>query len=513
MALLHQRLLDHARTSPERLAVMTAQRRYTYRELSAAVAAYITVLRLAGLRRGDRLVALLDPGFESVVLLCACANAGVVFVPMSPENPATRIAAVVAAATPAAIVTAAGAEVPGGEALPAPIRGTVAGAELRWSGEPAGDGDGDEALEIDPAYIVFTSGSTGAPKGIVMSHRAATAFIDAMVEFTALLPGSVVGSIAPIQFDFWLLDVSLALASGGTIAFIPRHSFFQPRQMLQHMRAFGVTQMNGVPSLFLSLLRHVGEGLRQLTTLRAILFAGEAFPIPHLQELMALLPGLRVINCFGQSESIACAFADVPNPIPAGVERLSFGRGHAGVELLNIDEHGRQITSPGVIGELYLRAPNLFSGYWADAEATARALVPHPLAPQTGERVFKTGDLVYLDERGDYYFVSRADDQVKVMGNRVELGEIAAILCRMPEVANAVAVARTAPAGDAGTSIVAYVVPQPDCAVTAERLRAYCLQSLPRHMLPSAIELKGALPLNDNGKIDVRRIKNEWLTA
>ena len=241
-------------------------------------------------------------------------------------------------------------------------------------------------LEIDPAYIIFTSGSTGEPKGIVMPHRSVCSFFEALVEFNGLPRESVIGTIAPVQFDFWLLDIALALGSGATLACVPRPSFYQPRRMAGHMKSMGVTRMQGVPSIWPPLMRHAGAQLKQIESLQSILFGGEAFPVPALRQLQRLLPHVRMINAFGPSESVACSFKEIPNPLPPGeVERIPFGSGFRGVELMNVDESGKEIVTPHTVGELYLRGSNLFSGYWRNEEATSAALVPHPTTPETGD--------------------------------------------------------------------------------------------------------------------------------
>jgi amino acid adenylation domain-containing protein len=504
-------LLRHATATPDALAIATPTRQYRWRDLSQAVSAYAATLAGAGLRKGDRLLAIMDPGFEAVAVLCAAARRGLIWVPTSPENPASRIQAVIDTAQPAAIVMGPAQERPPGITLSADVAVGVAREDaLSWTEPPPSRrtiAPSEEVLAIDPAYIIFTSGSTGRPKGIVLTHAAACAFFEALIAFNQLPPGSVVGSIAPIQFDFWLLDLGAGLGAGGSMAFIPRPSFFQPRRMAQHMRALGVRQMNGVPSIWTSLLRHAPADLGAIDTLEAILFAGEPFPLRDLRQLQNLFPRLRVINCFGQSESIACSFADVPNPLPADAERITFGRGHLGVELLHLDEDGRRISEPNRTGELYLRAPNLFLGYWGDPDGTARALVPHPLQPYTGERVFKTGDLVQADDAGRFYFVGRKDEQVKINGNRVELGDIAASVRQMPGVTDAVVLAEHE--ADAPCALLLFVVPAPAATLTAEAVRAFCLQTLPRHMLPGEITIRAGFPLTGNGKIDTQRLRQE----
>ena len=509
-------ILRWAGRHPDRTAIISPTHRYSYRDLSEAVHCHARALETLGAGKSDRLVVMLEPGFEAVALLCACARLGIVWVPVSPENPSARIAAVVAAVSPLAVVGSDGtadlirASAPDHDFTTGHVRGDT----LTWhpprrsASVPRGT---RPVLDIDPAYVTFTSGSTGRPKGIVMPHRSACGFIEALIAFNCLPRDAVVGSYAPVQFDFWLLDTAATLGSGAAVAYIPRSSFFQPKKMARYMQSFGVTQVNGVPAVWSLLMRHAQPEVKEIESLQSILIGGDDIALSMLRQLQGLLPHLRIINIFGQTESIACSFADVPNPLPPTAERITFGHGHPGVELLNIDEHGNEIVVPHAVGELYLRTGTLFTGYWNDDEATRAALVPHPLTPETGEKVFRTGDLVYFDESEDYYFVGRRDGQVQIMGTRTELGDIAETIRRCPRVSDAAVFCAPCKASDQAPRLVAFCTPAGNAALTGAEIRSWCLQQLPRSMLPMHIEVRDALPLNINGKVDVARLKREWI--
>ncbi len=510
-------LLNWAADEPDRTAVAAPGRRYSYGDLTEAVAAYALALEELGLGRGDRLVVVIEPCFEAVALLCACSRLGVIWTPVSPENPAARIAAVVSTVSAQALVGTAATEELVRSSAPDPDfpTGICSEQQLAWRLPPGrrapAPREKKPVLEIDPAYIVFTSGSTGEPKGIVMPHRSVCSFFDVLVEFCGLTRDAVVGTMAPVQFDFWLLDIALALGSGAALAYVPRPSFYQPKRMAGHMKALGVTQMHGVPSIWPTLMRHAEAELKQVETLQTILFGGEAFPVPALRRLQDMLPHLRMINAYGPSECLACSFKEIPNPIPADVERIPFGPGFRGVELISVDEDGREILTPHTPGELYIRGGNLFSGYWDNEEATRNAMAPRPGAPETGEQVYKSGDIVYFDEAGDYYFVERRDSQVKIMGHRIELAEIAAALRSFPGAGDAVVFQAGGEAdGSASPSLVACVTTVSGADIAPHEIRSWCLRKLPRHMTPVHIETREEFPLTANGKIDVARIKREW---
>jgi amino acid adenylation domain-containing protein len=518
-------LLRFAPYQPGTLAVVTPDAQYTYRDLAATVDAYEEVLAQAGRAPGDRVMTIAQPGLEAIATLCACARLGLIWVPVSPENPTARLRTIADAISPVAVVCdeASSAALQdfsrrddAAPAVAAAVATAVAeGATLRWHDAPpvhARMPIRRKTIGVDPAYVVFTSGSTGRPKGVVMSHAGACVFLEALIVLSAIPMRTVVGSVAPIQFDLWLQDVAIALGSGGTVAFVARRALHQPRELVRQMKTFGVNQMNCVPSMWTPVLNHAERELQQLDTLSCVYYVGEPFAIGELRRLQQLLPRLRIINCFGPSETIGFTFTDVPNPLPAEARAVSIGRGYDAIEILLIDEGGRRIDEPHVPGEMYLRGPTLFYGYWNDAAATARALVPNPLAPETGERVLKTGDLAYRDESGAYWFIGRGDDQIKVAGNRVELGEVSAIIQQMPAVANAVVAAMTSPdGGGAHTFLVAFVVARDWHSLTGERVREFCLSRLPRYMVPRDIEIRTSLPTTDNGKVDVRLLKDEYM--
>ena len=406
--------------TPDRTAVATPHRRHTYADLARAVAAYSNALSDNGVSPGDRIVAVLDPGIEAVALLTASARLGAIWVPVAAGSTPACIRAIVEAVSPAVLVTSGGVDesvVRGNVAIACPDEDTWRWLTPAGRGQPASSQRG--VLDIDAAYIAYGASAGQAARGVVMSHRAAAACLDALLPFNALAIGTVIGSIASIQCDVWLLSTLAALASGGTIACLPRASIAQPREQARHMKALGVNQMNGTPATWSMLLRHAEKELRDVETLLSVLYTRESFPIGDLKQLARLFPDLRIVNCFSHRESLACSFADVPNPLPGDAEALSFGRGHDGVELLLVDNAGRRITTPHVLGELYVRSPALFLGYWNDPVATAQALVLHPLLPQTGERVFRAGDLACFDSNGDYFFAGRAADEAHAAGGRV----------------------------------------------------------------------------------------------
>jgi amino acid adenylation domain-containing protein len=501
---LYRLLMGPADSTPDKPAVVEADengalKEISYRRLDGQVQEYAAVLDGLGLDVGDRVVIEADNSAAAVALLLACSMLGLPFVPVSPQTPDTRLRSILRSVEPALHARADG----------------LKRRELVEAGGSAHFGSGGLVVErpparkvrrrrnvlaTDTAYIVFTSGSTGRPKGVVMSHRAVVTFLRAMLEDGLVGPHDRVASTSPLQFDFALFGIGVALSSGATLVPVRREQLDSPRRMVGFLRNAEVTQVHGVPSLWRPVVRHDPDLLRGLERLRSVVFAGEEFPIPELRRLQETLPGARIINGYGATESMAASFTDVPDPLPAEQERLSIGHAHAGAEMTLVDHRGEVVTQPGLIGEIYLRSPALFTGYWNDPEATAAVLVPDPVEPRHGQKVLRTGDLARLGAGGELYFVGRSDYQVQVRGNRVELGEVEGTLTRLPAVT--AAAATLVPRSGDHVLMAAVVLDRPEAKLDEGAARAFCARELPIYMVPRLIYTLPELPLTENGKVD-----------
>ncbi|MCQ4081086.1 AMP-binding protein [Streptomyces sp. RB6PN25] len=502
--------------TPDRPAVVESAgigrvRVTSYRDLRLLVDTYTSHLRDLGIGIGERIILEADVTAQSIAMLLACSAAGLTFIPVSPETPAQRLHSMISTARPALHVQPTDGK---RDALP----GGVGTARFDTAGitvverPPTGRSLRREACVTDPAYMIFTSGTTGRPKGVVMSHRAVVSFYRAMLEYRIVTPRDRVASTSPLQFDFSLLNIGLALGSGAAVVPVAQQLVRWPRNFLRVLRETGATQVNGVPSIWQQALRYEPEKVAALDGLRGILFCGEEFPLPELRRIRELLPQVRIINCYGATESMACSFADVPDPLPDDLERLSIGSGHRGAELLLVNEAGHVIDEPGVPGELYLRSPALFSGYWDDPAATRAALVPDPLCPQSGQLVLRTGDVAYRGHDGELYFCGRSDSQVQINGNRVELGEVERRLLEFPGATAAAAV--PLPHAASGTVLGGFVVVSNDApAADAASLREFCADRLPSYMVPREIRLVETLPTTTNGKVDRAALISSAATA
>ncbi|PWW06127.1 amino acid adenylation domain-containing protein [Paenibacillus cellulosilyticus] len=501
--MLHDYWMQHSDKLGDQLAIVASEHRLTYAEVRRVSEHYKEQLLEWGIGIGDRIIIDSAPCPEAVCLIIACSMAGAVFIPVSPDSPTGRIENIIEQTEAKLYVHSAASQRIFQALEPECLVAIIQGDELalscpdRW--QRSDSPSAGCLLDTDLAYIIFTSGTTGNPKGIMMSHRAAIAFFKGLVDYCKLPPSSRVGTIAPLQFDFSLLDMGLAFGSGGTLVQVPQVLVHHPKRLIDFLSVHHVYQMNGVPSIWSTTCNYGLGELSRLTHLRKILFAGEKFPINHLRMLQRAIPNLdQIINCFGQSESIACSFTDVPNPIPGNAENIPIGYAHPGAEILLFDNNQQPIIKPNTIGEMYVRGASLFSGYWKNEERTNRALVAHPLRPHAGERVFRTGDLAYIGDDGSLYYAGRTDNQVQIMGNRVELEEIERVIACHQAILDVAVVVQQGQKDE----LIAFVTVDKHHTITETALRVFCSSKLPKYMLPDKLLVVEALPYTLNGKID-----------
>ncbi len=506
--LFHEYLLSHAAMGPDDPAIIDGARLWSYGELRGRAQEQAEILDSAGLRHGDVMVVELAPSPGAVALMIAAASLGVVFVHVSPDTPAARKdfmlghleAKARVGRTASPLLANHSAIVPG-------VLDEDERLQMLGSTPPHGERRAPSAHDL--VYIVFTSGSSGIPKGIMMSHRAVVTFWRGIAGF-GVDPGVRLGSASPFQFDLSLLSLGMALGAGGCLVQIPAILLHQPSGFVRYLAEHQVTQVNGVPSLWRAMLAGNSAPLLQETALDTILFAGEVFPFEGLRALRAAVPELRIVNVFGHSESIACTYKVLPSPLTSIDGRLPFGtEAIDGMTMTVVGEDEALIDGPGTIGELYIEGDSLFDGYFKDQAATEAALVRSP-RPGSDRTAFRSGDLVFLDDAGEHYFHSRRDFQVKVLGHRIELDEIDVHLERHDEVFQAVSVL----VADDPPRIVSFIQTKPGPAETngqeaeelARQLREHCVRSLPRIMVPRRFEFIDSLPTTINGKIDRRAL-------
>lgn len=351
----------------------------------------------------------------------------------------------------------------------------------------------NESLDTDLAYVLFTSGSTGAPKGVAIQHRAVLAYSAWAAATFGIDETTVFGNQTPFYFSMSVTDLYTSLRTGAQVQVLPRRLFSFPVQLLDYLTVHEVNTLYWVPSALGGVVRWKALDYTALPPLRTILFAGETMPTPYLNYWQAHYPGALFANLFGPTETTdICAYYIVDRAF-SDDEPLPIGRACDNCGLLVLTDDGRA-AEHGAVGELCVRGSFLAAGYYNMPDKTAERFCPNPLQPHYPEIIYRTGDLVRYDENGLLQYMGRADNQIKHMGYRIELGEI-----------------ETAAFGQEGLQSCACIYDAPKDRLVLfftgrkgleEELRVRLAGRLPAYMQPTAYRRLQAMPQNQNGKID-----------
>jgi amino acid adenylation domain-containing protein/non-ribosomal peptide synthase protein (TIGR01720 family) len=483
-----------AAAAPHAVAVVFARERLTYGELNRRANQLAHRLRGLGVGPSSRVGICLERSLEMVVGLLGILKAGGAYVPLDVSYPPERLAFMVEDAALSVLVTQ--------ERLRSklPMHGaTVVLLDVereRLAQESAGN-PASGVVPEDLAYVTYTSGSTGVPKGVEVTHRGVLRLLFG-VDYVELGPEARVLQMAPVSFDASTLEIWGALLHGGRCVVFPERvpTAFELGEVIE---TEGVDTMWLTASLFNAIVEEAPEALGGV---RQLLIGGEALSVPHVRQGLERLPGTRIINGYGPTESttFTCCY-EIPRPLPEWAKSIPIGRPISNTRVYVLD--GRMQPVPvGVAGELFIGGDGLARGYLGRPELTAERFVPDPFAQEVGGRLYRTGDLVRYLSEGRIEFLGRADHQVKVHGYRIELGEVEAALADHAGVRHVAVVMK---GGPTEKRLVAYVVPA-EAAPAAADLRAYAKGRLPDYMVPSAFVTLDALPLSPNGKVDRRAL-------
>ncbi len=518
-----------AAARPEATAVVMGGERLTFGRLETVSNRLARMLAAAGARPGDRVALLVPKSPVAVAGILAALKAGAMYVPLDPANPPARLAAMLAAAEPRALLAveatavtvarlAAAGALPSSVALgwldtPAPV---ATGPRVAFSlDECAGLPDAPppaRPVPSDPAYLLFTSGSTGTPKGVVITHASAVRVVEWARGYFALDAADRLSGHPPLHFDLSVLDVFGAQAAGAELHLVPPELGVSARGLAAFIRAHALTQWFSVPSVLSYLATFDAVAAGDFPALRRVLWCGEVLPTPVLRHWMRRLPHVRFTNLYGPTETtVASSYYTVPACPADDRAPLPIGTACGGEALLVLDEALRPVAA-GEAGDLYIGGAGLSPGYWRDPERTAVAFVPDPFSAAPGARLYRTGDRARIGADGLVYFLGRADTQVKSRGYRIELGEIEAALHALETLGEAAVVALPSEGFD-GTTLCCAYAPAPGADVTPLALRRALGAALPSYMVPSRWLAFTRLPKNGSGKVDRRRLVEAFRDA
>ena len=502
-------LEQSARLRPDKTALVCGSRRWTYAELETACNRLAAALVAQGIERGDRVAIHLDNSFEAVAAIFASLKASAVFVMVNPTTKPDKLAYLLNNSRAKALVM--------------PAR-KLASLEASWplmphlehvivaSGEPPAEFPSEKtchsldellarhaadtlppskrAIDVDLAALVYTSGSTGNPKGVMLTHLNMVSAATSITTYLENTPEDIILNVLPLSFDYGLYQVLMGLKIGGTV--VLERSFTYAHAVMEKLVAERVTGFPLVPTMSAILLQ-MDLGKYDLRRLRYVTNTGAALPTDHILKLRKLLPHARIYSMYGLTECKRVSYLP-----PEEIDRRpgSVGRGMPNEEVWIVDDAGRPV-GPGVVGELVVRGSNVMKGYWELPEETAKKLKPGPLP---GEKVLYTGDLFRMDDEGYLYFVGRKDDIIKSRGEKVSPKEVENVLYSHPAIAEAAVIGLADEI--LGQAIKAVVTLKGGAALTGRDVLRHCAAHLEDFMVPQHVEIRDAMPKTSNGKID-----------
>ena len=354
-----------------------------------------------------------------------------------------------------------------------------------------------QAVDVDPLYVNFTSGSTGTPKGVVVSHRSVIDFIPQLDALFGIGEQDVLGNQAPFDFDVSVKDIYSCLYTGATLVLIPRDYFSIPAMLMDYLADREVTVLIWAVSALCFVSIMGGFDYRVPSRVRLVMFSGEVMPPKQLRVWRESLPDARYVNLYGPTEiTCNCTYHEVtPEEIESGI--IPMGRPFANERVFLLDGEDREVVEPGVEGEICVSGTCLALGYLGEPERTRAAFVQNPLNSRWLETVYRTGDLATYDEAGDLVYATRKDNQIKHMGQRIELGDIEAAAQRVEGVDQAVCLY-----DHRRHRIHLCYVGAVETSDVAARLR----ELLPQYMVPGRTHRLDDMPLTKNGKADRKAI-------
>ncbi len=490
----HELFEERARARPDAIAAAHGNRRLTYRELNARANRLARALLARGLSREGVVGVVTERNLDWMTAVLAVFKAGGAYLPIEPHFPADRIAKTLSRAGCRLVLSERASTAMLDQAV-----GSRSGVEKLFIEAVYEEGhpEGDLGVPVAPdqlAYIYFTSGSTGEPKGAMCEHAGMLNHLFAKIDDFGIGEGDVVAQTAPQCFDISLWQLLSALLVGGRTLVVEQDTILDAARFIDTIVEGKAAVVQVVPSYLEVLVSHLAHRPRPLPDLRCVSATGEALKKELVQRWFAVQPGIRLVNAYGLTETSDDTNHEIMDSVPRR-ERVPLGRPINNVYLYVVDEHLSPVPL-GAPGEIVFSGVCVGRGYVNDPERTQRAFVADPHRP--GQRLYRSGDHGRWLPEGKLEFLGRRDTQVKISGFRIEIGEIEDRLLRLPGV-RAGAVVVTESADRSKQLVVFYSGDRPrDPAVMRDELG----RSLPKFMVPSAFHWRTTLPLTGNGKID-----------
>lgn len=492
-----------AECNPGKTALVCQGRRTSYAELHEQVERFAAGLVLGlGFESGQRCILFLHNSLEAAVGILGSLRAGGVFSVINPGTKAEKLAwllndceatVLVTQASLLPVARLASAEVPSLRKIIVVDGGPDADA-LAWSDfmapAPVLLADSPRGIDIDLAMLVYTSGSTGHPKGVMMTHRNMLFAATSVSGYLGMRADDVILSVLPLSFDYGLYQLLMCVLTGATL--VLERSFAFPQKVLPLLASEKVTGFPLVPTMAALIVQLRNFKPEWADSVRFLTNTAAALPPAHILKLQVLFPQARIYSMYGMTESKRCTYLP---PDQLALRPDSVGIAIPGTEVWVADERGEAVA-PNTVGELVVRGGHVMQGYWRNEEATAKAL---RIGRYPWEKVLHTGDLFRMDDEGYCYFVGRKDDIIKSRGEKISPKEVENVLYALPGIREAAVVG--VPDEILGQAVKAIVVLAADSEIKSRDVVAHCLAHLEDFMVPRLVEFRETLPKTATGKI------------
>ena len=481
---------------PDKLAFSDGESGLTFGELSGISRAVGSAICARMLRR-ESVVVLMEKSAMEIAVFLGVVYAGCHYVPMDTEMPKLRMQKILESLRPRLLICTERTEKTARE-LPFDGEIVLADSLARCPENSAALAAVRAAqIDIDPIYVVFTSGSTGIPKGVAACHRSVIDYTESLCEALPFDRETVFGNQTPLYFDAPLKEIMPTLKYGATTYFIPKKHFMFPLKLAEYLNEYRINTVCWVVSALTMISSFGVLDKCPPAYLHTVAFGSEVFPIRQFNLWREALPQARFFNLYGPTEATGMSCYYEATRLFADDETIPVGRPFRNTGLLLIGEDGREVPF-GERGEIYLRGTCVTLGYYRNPEKTSEAFVQNPLCDAYPELVYRTGDLGYFNESGELMFVGRRDHQIKHMGHRIELGEIEAAASTDEGVRRACCLY-----DDAERKIVLFYTGDQTPAGLLKTVKGL----LPRYMIPAVIRVLDTMPLTANGKLDRQSLR------
>ncbi|MBQ9610449.1 MAG: amino acid adenylation domain-containing protein [Lachnospiraceae bacterium] len=483
---------------PDKIAIVDRDKSITFSELKKRAISIAKYIQLEFNCKKKPIFIYIPKGIDSIVCFMATLYSGNFYTPTDVDFPWKKVEGIIDQLKPSIYLTY-------GKYKDILIKnGIQAGQIVDINNIETSDSEFDysDIIDTDLAYVLFTSGSTGIPKGVAIMQRSIIDYIDWAINCFSIDASNVLGNQAPFYFDNSTLDIYLMLATGATLHIIPKMHFAYPAKLMNYVKEYNIDTIFWVPSVIINIANYKILESIDCSCLKNILFAGEVMPNKQLNYWRDNLHDALYANLYGPTEiTVDCTYYIVNRKFEDD-DPLPIGKPCYNSDVLVLDENDQLIIEHNVTGELCVRGTCLAAGYWNNAGKTDEVFVQNPLNTCYPEKIYRTGDLVYYNEYDEMVFVGRKDLQIKHMGYRIELGEIETATVGCEGITNVCA---------AYNKKIKQIVLFYQGDISDIQLRDYLINMLPKYMVPTIYYKLKSFPYNDNGKIDRKKLENDYL--